>query len=438
MQNTYCIVGAGPCGLMTARAFKYANIAFDVLEKHSDVGGIWDIDNEGSPMYDAAHFISSRTKSGFPDFAMPDTYPDYPSHRQILTYIHAFAKHYNLYENILFNKKVVRVERLAENDWLVSTEDGQNKHYTGVICANGTLWAENSPSLKGSFDGVIRHGKDFKMSSELTDKKVLVIGAGNSGVDIACEAATYAKSAFLSMRRGYHIIPKYFFGKPADVFADEGPKLPMKIEQWVFAKLMRIMLGDPKKLGLPKPDHKIFESHPILNSDIFSHLGHGKLTIKPDVDYLDGKTVVFNDGSREEIDEIITATGYNFEIPYAKTYFDWQDNRPKLYLSTFNPKFDNIFAVGFLETNSAAYVLLTENIKLLTNYLKSKEISPEKAKDFRTIVTNDQPDLTGNIKFLRTPRNTGYVNSDTFRAYLRKLNKRMNWPAYQTGDYLVS
>ncbi len=435
MKPTYCIIGAGPCGLMTARAFKFANISFEILEKHTNVGGLWDIQNEGTPVYEAAHFISSRTKSGFPDFPMPDDFPDYPNHQQVLAYIQSFAKHYGLTASILFNKKVVKVEKITENDWSVTTEDGFNRHYSGVICANGLLWHENEPILRGTFEGTLRHGRTFKKSAEFIGKKVLVIGGGNSGVDIACEAATFADRAFLSMRRGYHIIPKYVFGKPTDVFADEGPKFPLKIEQWILQKLLRVIVGDQTKFGLPKPDHKILESHPVLNSDIFNLLGHGKLTIKPDVDYLDGKMVVFKDGSREEVDEIITATGYNFDIPFAKQYFEWVDNRPKLYLSAFNRQHDNLFAVGFLETNSAAYTLLTEKIQLLTNYLKTKELEPQKAASFRTIIETDNPDLTGNIKFVRTPRNTGYVDSDTFRAYIKKMNKQMNWANYTEGAY---
>ena len=111
------------------------------------------------------------------------------------------------------------------------------------------------------------------------------------------------------------------------------------------------------------------------------------------------------------------------------------DNRPKLYLSTYNRQYDNLFAIGFLETNSAAYTLLNEKIKLLANYLKSKDLNHEKAREFRHYVQTDNPDLTGNIKFVRTPRNTGYVDSDTFRAYIKKMNNRMDWTAYKEGEY---
>ena len=425
MKKNYCIIGAGPCGLMTAKAFKNADISFDVLEKHHNVGGIWDMTNDGTPLYEAAHFISSRTKSGFPSFPMPDSFPDYPSHTHVLSYIRDYAAQENLYQYIKFNQKVTKVEKHNDDNWLVTTEDGTVRNYAGVVCCNGTLWTENMPILRGTFDGTIRHGRTFKKSKEFMGKRVLVMGGGNSGVDIACEAATYADAAFISLRRGYHFIPKFIFGKPTDVFADEGPKLPRKMEQWVLTKVLKIVNGDQTKFGLPKPDHKLLESHPVLSSQIFHHLQHGHLKVKPDVERLEGNEVVFTDGSRETVDEIVCATGYNYAIPYAHNYFDWQDNRPKLYLSIFNPKHDNLFAIGFLETNSGAYALLEECVDTLSKYLISKELSPQKASDFRKKAETETVDMTGNINFVKSARATGYVDADTYRAYLRKVIKQL-------------
>jgi hypothetical protein len=423
MKKTYCIVGAGPCGLMTAKTFKKAGIAFDVFEKHNDVGGIWDMKNTGTPLYDAAHFISSRTKSGFPNFPMPDSFPDYPNHHHILTYIRSYAQHENLYQHIQFNTKVTGVEKHGDDNWLVTTDDGKTRNYAGIVCCNGTLWTENMPILRGQFDGTIRHGRTFKYSTEFVGKRILVMGGGNSGVDIACEAATFGNAAFLSLRRGYHFIPKYIFGKPSDVFADEGPKLPRKMEQWVFEKVLKIINGDQTRLGLPKPDHKLLESHPVLNSQIFHHLQHGNIKIKPDVDRLEGHDVVFTDGNRETIDEIICATGYNFAIPYAAEFFDWTDNRPQLYLNIFNPKHDNIFTVGFIETNAGAYAVFQDGIYLLTQYLLAKDTAPQKAAAFRKKAEMETVDMTGKINFVKSARATGYVDADTYRAYVKRSVK---------------
>jgi len=262
-----CVVGAGPAGLALIRSLRRHKVEFDCFERHADVGGIWDQRNPGSPIYDSAHFISSKTQSHYIDHPMPESYPDYPSHTQIHDYMKSFARKYDLYSHISFNTEVRSTQKLADG-WQVSLapcsseSSGETRYYRWLVCANGTNWHPNIPTFEGEFDGEIQHSVGFRSLDEFRDKRVLVVGAGNSGCDIACDAAQTSKAAFISLRRGYHFIPKHLFGKPADVFAHEGPKLPMWLTQRVFGVLLKIINGDLTRLGLPKPDHKIFESHP--------------------------------------------------------------------------------------------------------------------------------------------------------------------------------
>ena len=185
------------------------------------------------------------------------------------------------------------------------------------------------------------------------------------------------------------------------------------------------MVGDQTKFGLPKPDHELFESHPLMNSQIMHHTSHGNLSIKPDIDYFDGKKVFFKNGEAIEVDEIILATGYHYDIPFASAFFDWKDHRPQLYMNLFNPKHDNIYVMGFVETNSAAYDIFTELATLLANYLKDKQGSPEKAKNFRNKIASETLDLTGGIRLVSSERHTGFVDSDTIKAKLKQIKKQM-------------
>jgi cation diffusion facilitator CzcD-associated flavoprotein CzcO len=223
-----CIVGAGPAGLSAARALKRSGIAYDQIERHGDVGGIWDLDNPGTPMYESAHFISSRKTSGFFDFPMPDTFPDYPSNRQILRYTRDFATAYGLREAIRFNTAVEAVER-AGDGWTVTLDDGSRHDYRAVICATGVNWTPRTPEHPGTFTGQIRHSSSYRSPLEFRGERVLIVGLGNSGADIACDAAANADAAFVSVRRGYHLIPKHLFGMPIDEFADSGPQLPVRL-----------------------------------------------------------------------------------------------------------------------------------------------------------------------------------------------------------------
>lgn len=429
-----CIVGAGPAGLSVARAFARLGIAYDQYERHTDVGGIWDLDNPGTPMYESAHFISSRQTSGFFDHAMPETFPDYPGNRQILQYTRDFAEAYGLRDRIRFRTAVEDVERSGDH-WTVTLDDGTRHRYRAVVCATGVTWAPRMPEHPGSFDGEIRHSSTYRSAEEFQGKRVLVVGLGNSGADIACDAATAADAAFVSIRRGYHLIPKHLFGMPSDEFGESGPSLPIRVERPLFAALLRVLQGDLTKYGLPKPDHKLFESHPLLNDQLLHHLRHGDVQIRGDVDRLDGNVVRFVDGRAEEVDLVLYATGYDYAIPYAERHFAWQDGRPDLYLRAFSRQHRNLFGLGYLEVNSSAYTLFDQISNLLAQYLHDQDHAPDRAAAFDRLIAADDPDLSGGIRFLGTARHATYVDARTYRRYLAKVRRRMGWQDLERGMF---
>lgn len=421
------IIGAGPAGLVTARSLAQRGIEYVQVERHSDVGGLWDVENPGTPMYDSAHFISSKTMSGFDGFPMPDDFPDYPSHRQILEYLRAFASEYGLRDRIQFNVGVTAIEPNADGSWRATLTTGETNTYSGVICATGTQWEPNLPEFKGSFNGEIRHSVTYRNAIDLVGKRVLVVGAGNSGCDIACDVGRTADQTFLSVRRGYWFIPKHIFGMPSDVFAASGPKLPLPVEQQVFGSMLRVMNGDVTRLGLPKPDHKLFETHPILNTEILQRIQHGDVIAKGDIDYLDGDEVVFVDGSRERIDVIITATGYRHVIGYAQQYFGSEQHPDDLYLSIFSRNYPNLFAMGYIETNSGAYQLFDLASRLLAGYLYDERHDPAQADRFDQLIRAHRPDLSGGINFIDSPRHQGYVDSSALQKMYKRVLKELQW-----------
>jgi hypothetical protein len=227
------------------------------------------------------------------------------------------------------------------------------------------------------------------------------------------------------MRRGYHFLPKHILGMPSDVFAHGGPKIPMWIQQKLFGLLLKIVVGNQTKYGLPKPDHKLFETHPLLNTQVIHHTTHGNLKVYGDVNRLEGNSVYFKDGKKIEVDEIILATGYHMHIPFATEYFDWKNDRPITNLTVFNPKQDNIFVMGFIETNSAAYTLLSQLAEILALYLKNQEEQPEKAEKFRTKIIKETFDISGGLKFIDSPRHTGYVEADAIQVSIKKALKML-------------
>ncbi|WP_211473097.1 flavin-containing monooxygenase [Collimonas humicola] len=433
-----CIIGGGPGGLSAARALKRQGVSYEQFERHSDVGGIWDMNNPGSPMYESAHFISSRDQSGYADFPMPKDYPDYPTNQQIVSYVRSFARAFGLYDNIRFGVSVRSIDKLADGRWQVTLENGEQRRYGAVICATGCNWDPSLPEIKGQFNGEIRHSVTYKRGEEFKGKRVMVVGAGNSGADISCDAATYADSAFISMRRGYHFIPKHLFGVPSDEFAEKGPQLPMWMERPVFSGILKMITGDLTRFGLPKPDHKLFESHPLMNTQLLHHLQHGNIAVRPDVERYDGDEVVFKDGSREQLDLVLYATGYKWSAPYAGSYFEWQGGRPQMYLSVFNRAHRNLFGIGYIETNSSAFKLFDAQAHLIASYLRdqfTEGAGPERVRAFDELIAHDDPDLSGGIKFIKSQRHTVYLEVHALKRYLKKLHKRIGWPALRDGDY---
>lgn len=430
-----CIVGAGPAGLAQARACKAAGIAFEVFERHNGPGGIWDIENPGTPMYETAHFISSKTLSGFVDFAMPADYPDYPSHRQVLAYLKDFARAHGLTRHIAFGTAVERAEPDTGVGWQVRLSSGETRRFRALVCASGMTWHPALPGYPGAFTGELRHSVTYRGPEEFRGKRVLVVGGGNSGCDIACDAAGHAEAAWLSLRRGYHFIPKHIFGVPADVFGASGPPLPLALQQRVFQALLRLLTGDLRRLGLPKPDHRLFESHPILNSLVLHHLSHGDLTAKPDVKELRGGTVVFQDGSEAEVDLIICATGYDWVIPYVdRGHFDWEGSRLKSYLSAFTRR-DDLFTLGFLNTNAGVYGDFDRLAHMVTQFLLDQARDPARAARFRQKIDGPRPDLGGGIRFVGSPRHASYLHHPAFQRYVETLRKEMGWPALEAGAF---
>jgi hypothetical protein len=421
-----CVIGAGPAGLAVARARRARGLDYDQADRHSDVGGLWDIDAPGSPMYEAAHFISSKTLSGFPGYPMGDDLPDYPSHRQILAYLRGFADHYGLRDQIRFGVSVTSLAEHGDGTWTVQFSDGRRARYRGVVCCTGAQWVPNQPPVPGSFSGEVMHSRDYRDLGQVRGRRVLVVGGGNSACDIVVDAGRVAARAVISMRRGYWIIPKHIFGMPADVFAEGGPQLPVRVQQRVFGAMLRVLYGNPEKLGLQRPGHRLFETHPLLNSNLPLSIQHGDVTARPGIQSAEGATVTFTDGTREDFDLIILATGYRHSVPYAQAYFG-REQHPDLYLTAFSREHPGLFGGSFIETNSGAYGHFDGSAQLIACYLEDIDRRPERAARFAAMITGDRPDLTGGIAFDASPRHTGYVDAHALARYRATVFRRMGW-----------
>lgn len=418
------LIGAGPMGLACAKVLGEQGIAWQGFELHSDVGGLWDIEGPRSTMYESAHLISSRTKTEFTDFPMRDEVADYPSHRVLKGYFADFADHFDLRRHIRFGAEVLRVEPLARG-WRVTWREGGVEHtgdYGGVMIANGTLSEPSMPAFKGDFAGELIHSAQYRHPDQLHGKRVLVIGGGNSACDIVIDAVHHGACADLSMRRGYHFVPKYVFGRPADTVGGK-IRLPIAIKRRVDSVILRWFTGDPARVGFPVPDHKLYESHPVVNSLAIFHAGHGDIRVRPDIDRFDGHTVHFKDGTAADYDLVIAATGYLLHYPFIdRALLNWRGAAPHLFLNCMHPERDDLFVMGMVEATGLGWQGRHEQAELVARYIRglrdgapaAAAIKAEKARGFDRV--------TGGMAYVDLPRLAYYVERT---AYRREVTKRI-------------
>ena len=423
---TYAVIGAGPSGLAAARNLQRAGIAWVGYELAAGVGGLWDIDGPRSTVYESAHLISSKRTTEFAEHPMADEVADYPSHRELLAYFRDFADRFDLTAGFTFGAEVVAAAPRpgGGGGWTVTVEvDGvRTEHqHAGVLLCNGTLSEPSVPTFAGSFDGEVLHTSAYKSPTTFTGKRVLIIGAGNSGCDIAVDAVHHAASVDLSVRRGYYFVPKYLFGKPADTL-NQGKPLPPRIKQAIDTRVLKLFTGDPVRFGFPQPDYKIYESHPIVNTLVLHHLGHGDLRVRPDVRRLAGSEVEFTDGSRSPYDVVVLATGYHLHYPFVDpALLQWKGrgSAPDLYLNIFTQADPDLFVLGMIEASGIGWQGRYEQAELVASYLRARRDDPAAARELEQRAAGPRPDLSGGYHYLGIERMSYYVNKDAYRSAVR-------------------
>ncbi|WP_197531707.1 flavin-containing monooxygenase [Posidoniimonas corsicana] len=425
------VIGAGSSGLAVAKNLKQAGLPFECLEREDQLGGNWCFGKPHSSIYQSTHLISSKQLTEYTDFPMPEEYPEYPGHRQVLAYLQDYCRRFGLDEHIRYNSGVRSVERHADHGWRVTTESGETRCYSHLVIANGHNWDPRLPQLPGEFHGTVLHSSDYKTPDQLRDRRVLVVGGGNSGCDIAVESSRTAPSTCLSLRRGYHILPKFFHGTPIDVCGERG--LWMRMPLWMrrlYAKgVLFLTQGSAQAVGFPKPDHKLFECHPVINSTVVDAARHGDLRVVPDVVELLPGGARFSDGSTGDFDLIVFATGFKISLPFIdRAELNWRDGAPRLYLNVFHPQRDDLFVAGLIQPDSGQFGLVDCQAKCIAAYLKGLHQGRASAAELQRVKQTETPNLSGGVRYVDSPRHAVEVEHHSYRRRLEKLYRRLSRP----------
>ncbi|MFC4070544.1 flavin-containing monooxygenase [Actinoplanes subglobosus] len=367
------VIGAGAAGLATVKALLDAGCEVVAYERGDRPGGLW------TDTYASLHLNTSKGRTEFADFPMPAGWPDYPSAALVAGYLADYADRFGLTSHIRFGTTVTRVEPA----WTVTTDQGDTERVDAVIVANGHNWRPRhpEPGYPGTFDGLQMHAHDYRTPEVFRDRRVLVVGMGNSAMDIAVDASHTARGpVLLSARHGVHIVPKYLFGRPADATGGAIAALPWRLRQAIAERLLRVAVGTPQRYGLPAPAGGLFQNHPTVSDTILHRLTHGEVVPRPGIDRLDGAKVVFTDGTIDAVDVIVWATGYRVHIPFLSE--EWLGPDPEslpLYRRVFHLDDPALAFVGLMQSTGAAFPVVEAQAKLAAAYLSGKLILPSAA-----------------------------------------------------------
>ncbi|XP_051731776.1 si:dkey-239i20.2 isoform X9 [Ctenopharyngodon idella] len=359
MPKRVAVIGGGASGLTCIKCCLDEGLEPVCFETSDDIGGLWRFKENPDPdrasIYHSLIINTSKEMMCFSDFPIPAHFPNYMHNSLIMDYFRMYAEHFRLKRHIRFQTKVLHVTPRPDfphsGQWDVEIEskDGQREKqvFDAVMVCTGHhchphLPLKDFPGID-TFKGKYFHSRDYKNPEEWRGKRVVVIGIGNSGGDIAVELSRMAKQVYLSTRKGSWILNRV---------GDNGVPLDMinnRMRGWIFQMLPVGFINNMREKKLNKrfdhklyglqPAHRVFSQHPMVNDDLPNRILSGTVSVKPNVQEFRGSSVVFEDGTVEDdIDLVVFATGYTFSFPFLSSHvIPVSKNKVSLYKYMYPP-----------------------------------------------------------------------------------------------------
>ncbi len=417
------VIGAGPCGITAIKNFNDQGFEVTAFERCEGVGGNWRFNDPSghSSVFETTHIISSKYTSFYEDFPLPKDASDYPSHKELLKYFNDYADHFDINRLIKFGTEVLHCKYTDDAKWIIQwrsldSENINEDKFDALVVCNGHHHEPRYPSYPGDFSGEYLHSHDYKSAKPFADKRILVIGGGNSACDVAVETARVAKKTTISWRRGYHLIPKFMFGLTTDIFSYKSRWLPVPLRVPFMKFMLELIQGKNEDIGLPKVTNSILATHPTVNSELYDAIRHGKVKPKPDIDKIDQNTVHFKDSSHEDFDVIIACTGFKIKHRFFdKDLIDFENGPVPLLHKMIPANINNLYFIGLFQPLGCIWPGAELQSKLAAKHLAGlwePNSDMQKLIDFE--ISN--PD----VQQVESPRHTITVDDFSFRKRLKK------------------
>ncbi|KAF8678549.1 hypothetical protein HU200_046164 [Digitaria exilis] len=353
------IVGAGPSGLAVSACLKEKGIGSLILERSNCIASLWQLRT-----YDRLSLHLPRKFCELPLMPFPADYPIYPSKQQFVAYLESYAARFGI--SPMYNRTVVHAEYDEELLlWRVRAQIsgtmGEEVQYVSrwLIVATGENAEAVQPDIVGlqEFPGTVMHTSAYKSGSAFAGKRVLVVGCGNSGMEVCLDLCNHNAEPHIVVRDAVHILPREMLG-----YSTFG--LSMRLLKWfpvhfvdrILLWAARTIFGDTARLGLKRPAFGPLElkslsgKTPVLDVGTFAKIKSGDIKVRPAIRQISGRDVEFADGQLEGFDAIVLATGYKSNVPFwlkDRELFSEKDGLPRKAFPNGWKGERGLYSVGF-------------------------------------------------------------------------------------------
>lgn len=342
------IIGAGPAGLAVSGRLRKMDIPFEVIEQNDKIAWSW------TQHYDRLHLHTVKQLSALPHLPFPKEYPTYVPRLDLVKYYESYAKEFDIKPH--FNTMVTSIRRQKNGSWLVETNTEQSFEAENVIIATGINRVPNFPKWKGQdrFQGQIVHSRNYKNPAPFAGQKVLVVGMGNTGAEVALDLSEKGVDTYISVRSPINFVPRDVNGRPVQLTAKTLAKLPFGFGDWLGMQIRKMVIGDLTKYGIPmstmNPTEQLKTTGktPVIDIGTVAQVKAGKIKVLPDIDYFYETGIAFQNAAQHDFDAVIACTGYRSQLEdFLETTEGLLDkyNVPKQVIGERD--FEGLYFVGY-------------------------------------------------------------------------------------------